>query len=183
MDRKTEVFALAAGAHQKKEYRPVAVAVIQDSCGRYLFVQSVKDLQEWSFPQGGIEVGEDAEEALSRELQEELGIVRSGIARIVYLGNEDMDAESARKDKRGFTRGKRYFFFLVTVQNPSQRFTPQRGEIADYRWVATDEVNQFLATTRATKRLLMLKYLALVSESSMQHGHVHTESHSVYTPE
>jgi 8-oxo-dGTP diphosphatase len=55
----------------------VAAAVVRDDAGRILFAQRVapRDYAErWEFPGGKIEPGESVEQALERELAEELGI-------------------------------------------------------------------------------------------------------------
>jgi putative (di)nucleoside polyphosphate hydrolase len=60
-----------------KRYRPNVAAVIVSS--RYpfeceIFVASRTDIDDiWQFPQGGIDEGENSQEALFRELEEEIG--------------------------------------------------------------------------------------------------------------
>lgn len=150
---------LAADAHVKKEYRPVAVAIIKDASGRTLFVQSAKNEKEWYLPQGGIEAGENALGALLREIGEELKIAPEMLKNPRFEGYGDLDAETARADKRGFTKGKRYFFFSVDYDGP-QQLDIDRTEISYYKWAGRKEFQEVLATTRNEKRSLILNFLA-----------------------
>ena len=55
----------------------VAVAVIEDSLGRFLITRrpwSASHGGYWEFPGGKIELGETADDALVREMHEELGL-------------------------------------------------------------------------------------------------------------
>ncbi|MGH8427122.1 MAG: RNA pyrophosphohydrolase [Gammaproteobacteria bacterium] len=60
----------------------VGIILTQDG-GEVLWARCVKN-RGWQFPQGGIDVGETAEEALYRELYEELGLAASDVGIIGY---------------------------------------------------------------------------------------------------
>ncbi len=57
-------------------YRKGVAAVITDGEGKILAYRRKDHPESWQFPQGGIENGENEEEALKRELWEECGIKR-----------------------------------------------------------------------------------------------------------
>ncbi|MDG2124667.1 MAG: NUDIX domain-containing protein [Verrucomicrobiales bacterium] len=58
----------------KTEYRPNVAAILEDGEGRILVGERVDVEGAWQFPQGGVDAGESDEEALVREVEEELGI-------------------------------------------------------------------------------------------------------------
>lgn len=55
-------------------YRKAIAAVIIDNEGRILMCERRDISGAWQFPRGGIEEGENPETALTRELNEELGL-------------------------------------------------------------------------------------------------------------
>ena len=68
---------------EKKHYRRTAVALLRNNKGELLIALNPRvnstdaknvDKDTYKFPQGGIEIGEDEYTALSREMQEELGL-------------------------------------------------------------------------------------------------------------
>lgn len=55
-------------------YRPNVAAVILNAQNLILWCERTSTPQNWQFPQGGIEPGEEPEQALWREVAEELGL-------------------------------------------------------------------------------------------------------------
>ena len=68
---------MISNERQKPEYRSNIAAFVMDSKNKFLFCHR-NDVELWTkgfqVPQGGIEEGESLEEALSRELKEEIGL-------------------------------------------------------------------------------------------------------------
>ena len=153
---------LSQDAWNKKEYRPVAVGIIADKKGRVLLVESAKKGHDWSFPQGGINQGETVEDALFREIKEEVGIDHVNLVLHGYLGAEDLDAPSKRIDKRGFTKGKRYFFFDLWW-NGHGALKINREEIGNYAWLQLANIPGFFSSLRAEKKHLLFSFLAKVA--------------------
>ena len=133
---------------------------LPDKLDQFLFVSSAKNKNEWYLPQGGIDEGEFVLDALFREIREELGILREEFGASHYLGVEDLDAEQVRADKRGFSKGKRYFFFTLFYIGSGTQFDVNQEEIDEYRWVMKSDISKLLSRTRPEKGLLILRWLS-----------------------
>jgi len=152
-------------AHADKAYRPTVVALVRDGRGRLLLVQSRFNPDEWMFVQGGIEEGEAPLEALARELREEIDVGADFFAPSAYVGTADLDAEEGRVDKRGFTKGKRYYIYEVAYRGPEE-LRLQAEELSGYSWVEArfddPRLLAMLRTTRKAKRELIIGALIRV---------------------
>lgn len=60
-------------------YRPNVGIVVSNAAGQVLWARRVGGHDAWQFPQGGIQEGERPEEALYRELHEEVGLGESDV--------------------------------------------------------------------------------------------------------
>jgi len=150
--------------YSKMEYRPVGVAVlyrVKKNQPEFLIIQSAKDPSAWLFPQGGIEKGEDKKMNLERELEEELGVsFNSDLSNFCYgFHYDELDAESARKDKRGFSKGKAYFASLAKYSG-NEKFSLQAEEIADAKWMNYKKAIQYFNQGRSKKAKLSKKILS-----------------------
>ena len=55
-------------------YRPNVALILQRADGRILIGERLDVAGAWQFPQGGVDAGESADEALAREMGEELSL-------------------------------------------------------------------------------------------------------------
>ncbi len=149
--------------YEEKEFHPVGAIILYrktDLGYDYLIIKSAKSSDSWLFPQGGVELGEDIEETLEREISEELNInFTKDVKDMLYLFYyEELPAESARADKRGFTKGKAYFFSMGEYTGNGE-FHLQKGEVSDARWVSFDEAVKLLSHDRPEKARLSITAL------------------------
>lgn len=74
----------------------VAAGVIEGVDGRVLLTQRLQNAHQggkWEFPGGKIEAGEEAEQALSRELFEELGIRPTQVRELIEVAHDYGDKQ------------------------------------------------------------------------------------------
>jgi putative (di)nucleoside polyphosphate hydrolase len=124
-------------AEKDKPYRPCVVGVFRDATGQVL-VGKRRNLDSWQFPQGGIDSGESPEEALYREILEELGNNRF---RILYASSKtityDFPVDLHSKISHKF-RGQRQYWFLCEYapnQQPNLDYASSK-EFDSLRWIS-----------------------------------------------
>ena len=82
---------------KKPDYRPnVAMIIVSNNYPekKEIFIAQRNDLLDiWQFPQGGIDKGEEVEEALFRELEEEIGTSKAKIIAELANGPTAPDAD------------------------------------------------------------------------------------------
>jgi putative (di)nucleoside polyphosphate hydrolase len=90
----------------------------------------------WQFPQGGINPGESAEEALRRELQEEIGI-RGNDFRVVDQKGPYRYLFGEGRMKKGY-HGKEQIYFLCDFvgQDRAINVATEHPEFRAWRWTA-----------------------------------------------
>lgn len=119
-----------------KVYRPNVAAIIQRADGRLLLGQRSDYPESWQFPQGGIDRGESAEEAVRREVHEEVGLAENLYEVKERRGPYRYDFP-AGPDRRGY-HGQEQTYFLCALRGPE---TPECdlattcGEFIALQWV------------------------------------------------
>lgn len=131
-------------------YRKGVVAFVLDYQDNILIVQ-LNDYKEneWALPGGGIEKGETAEEAVYRELNEELSIHHNDIEirlkatePIVY----DFSKEYLEKSKSSVAKnyvGQSKTAFLVEFKGEKNKLKKQEEEIRKYKWVPIIDLESY----------------------------------------
>jgi len=124
----------------KDGYRSNVAIVIGDGNGRLFWAKRVGQ-QAWQFPQGGIDHGESVEDALYRELYEEVGL-KSGDVKILQRSKRwlryNIPEQMQRKHSKPLCIGQkqRWFYLQMTCDPASVRFdTSGTPEFDDWQWV------------------------------------------------
>ena len=121
-------------------YRPSAgIMLIDRRCRVFIGRRAAIKPAAWQMPQGGIEEGEDIQEAARRELLEETGIHR---VCVIAVTNDwltyDLPANVAKKSWGGKFRGQRQKWVLMRFQGTDRDIDFTRHgppEFEDHRWV------------------------------------------------
>ena len=119
--------------------RSNVAGILRNPSGEILICERLNVPGAWQFPQGGIDEGESAEEALHRELWEEIGVVASDY-RILLRKGPYRYVFGQGKTKKGF-HGKEQYYFLCEFTAPNARIqiATAHPEFRDWRWVAPDD--------------------------------------------
>lgn len=117
-------------------YRPGVVAVIRDRAGLLLIGERSDVPGTWQFPQGGRNPQETPEEALAREMIEEVSLQPEDYRVLRRVGPYRYDFPPGRT-REGYV-GQEHLYFLVELVAPADRVnvdTPDQ-EFRAVRWVA-----------------------------------------------
>jgi putative (di)nucleoside polyphosphate hydrolase len=98
-------------------YRPNVGIILCNAKNEVFWGKRIKE-HSWQFPQGGIKVGETPEQAMYRELQEEVGLLPSHV-RILGRTRDwlryDVPTHWIKREWRGSYRGQKQIWFLLRL--------------------------------------------------------------------
>jgi putative (di)nucleoside polyphosphate hydrolase len=121
------------------KYRDNVAGILRNRSGKILICERLGVAAAWQFPQGGIDEGETPEEALVRELGEEIGVEAKDF-RIVERRGPYRYAFGNGRTKKGF-HGKMQLYFLCDFSAPDSRIEvhTEHPEFQAFRWIAPEE--------------------------------------------
>jgi putative (di)nucleoside polyphosphate hydrolase len=148
-------------------FRPNVGIVLANDAGQVLWARRVGGGDAWQFPQGGIRSGESAEEALYRELREEVGLAPEAVE---LLGTTRgwlryrLPRRFMRKGQSPVCIGQKQKWFLLRMlaDDTAVRLDlNEKPEFDHWRWVSYwYPLNQVISFKREVYRRAM-KELAL----------------------
>ncbi len=121
-------------------YRANVGIVLSNSQGELLWCRRIGQ-DAWQFPQGGIEPGESPEQALYRELYEEIGL---GPEDVTIIGNTRgwlryrLPENLMRRDTGPLCIGQKQLWFLLRILDDQHSMCFDKvphPEFDDWRWV------------------------------------------------
>jgi putative (di)nucleoside polyphosphate hydrolase len=128
-------------------YRPCAGIMLANRDGKVFVGQRIDSISNiaWQMPQGGIDDGEEPEEAALRELTEETGVPRDLVDVIARSKDEhlyDLPEELVGKLWKGQWRGQRQWWFLLRFKGEDSdiNIATAHQEFAQWRWVEPAEL-------------------------------------------
>ena len=146
----------------KKNYRPNVAAIVLSSsypAKCEIFIASRIDVEDaWQFPQGGIDKGETAKEALFRELEEEIGTNSIDII-AEYPEWVSYDFPQAVADRMSPFDGQTQKYFLVKLKKGAKiDIDTKIPEFSNYKFVKTEKLNDYITFFKRTVYKKVLKY-------------------------
>ena len=123
----------------KEGYRPNVGIILLNPRNEVFWGKRVRQ-HSWQFPQGGIKYGESPEQAMYRELYEEIGL-RTEHVRIVARTREwlryEVPEQWMRRELRGNYRGQKQIWFLLRLLARDCDVSLRRSEKPEFdawRW-------------------------------------------------
>ncbi len=123
-------------------FRPNVGIIVTNQSGQVLWGKRVKGRDSWQFPQGGINADETPEEAMFRELQEEIGLLPE---HVTVLGVTNgwlryrLPSKYIRKHETPICIGQKQKWFLLRLDAPDDAIRldcDEKPEFKDWQWVS-----------------------------------------------
>jgi len=136
----------------KEGYRPNVGIILLNTRSEVFWGKRVRQ-HSWQFPQGGIKYGESPEQAMYRELYEEIGL-RAEQVKVVARTRDwlryDVPERWMRRELRGNYRGQKQIWFLLRLLGRDCDVCLRRSDKPEFDawrwhpyWVPLDAVVEF----------------------------------------
>lgn len=125
-------------------YRPNVAALVVNSEGSLLICERWTIPGAWQFPQGGVDAGESLEQALYREVREEVGLDAKDYEVIDrrdgyrYLYPATVRGKKLRKHGN-HGQEQTYFLCQLKPDAPTVNVNQKQREFRAYRWILPEE--------------------------------------------
>ncbi len=148
-------------------FRPNVGIIVANDSGQLLWARRVGGRDAWQFPQGGINRGESAEQALYRELEEEIGLQSDAVEVLAQTRGwlrYRLPSRFIRKGQNPVCIGQKQKWFLLRMLADDSRVRfdlNEKPEFDHWRWVSYwYPLNQVISFKREVYRRA-LKELAM----------------------
>ena len=120
-------------------FRPNVAAILRDKSGRILVAERISIDGAWQFPQGGVDDSESLEEALYREMEEEIGVKANLVTIVSSKGGYRYEFPKGRL-KYGIYGGQEQTYFLCDFHGTDDdiQLDLHHREFARYQWVSPE---------------------------------------------
>ncbi len=119
------------------KFRLTVSGLIKNKEGKYLICKMPEDRGvypgQWAIPGGGLDEGEKMEEALKREIREEVGLEVEKIKELRFQDDVRIKIKPGKKPE------KLYMIHLVFVCAAVSKEVKMNEEFEGYAWVSLDE--------------------------------------------
>ena len=129
----------------KEGYRPNVGIILLNDRNEVFWGKRVRQ-HAWQFPQGGIKFGESPEQAMYRELYEEIGLAAEHVrilARTRDWLRYEVPEQWIRRELRGNYRGQKQIWYLLRLVGRDTDVCLRRSEKPEFdawRWASGSEV-------------------------------------------
>ena len=120
-------------------FRPNVALLLVDDRDRLLICERAKVKDAWQLPQGGVSRGESLEEALYREVEEEIGLPQGSYKILEWRdGYSYYYPDPVRRRKKSGYEGQTQTYYLCRLKKkaPPIDVHQRPREFQDHRWVA-----------------------------------------------
>jgi putative (di)nucleoside polyphosphate hydrolase len=121
-------------------YRPNVAAILLNMENYMLVAQRSGLRSAWQFPQGGVDPGEGLEEALFREVEEEIGVTHEHIQLLDRKGGYRYDFPKGRL-KYGIYGGQEQVYYLCRFLGKDRdiNLDTEHREFDRWRWIKPEK--------------------------------------------